>query len=125
MENNSFMEVRENVIVNRSFDFSVRIIKFCYEMQSQHREYIITKQLLKSGTSIGANIEEAQGAISKKEFIAKTQISLKKAREFVYWIRLIIESQVFKSEKLSFLLNESKKLVYILTKILKSSKLNN
>ncbi len=94
-------------------------------MQDKHREYIITKQLLRSATNVAANIEEAQGAISKKEFIAKTQISLIEARESVYWIRLIIASQVFKSEKLSLLLNESRELVFILTKILKTSKLNN
>jgi len=125
METYSFMSERKNFIVVKSFDFSVRIVRFCFEMQHQYKEYIITKQLLKSGTSVGANIEEVQGAISKKEFIAKMQISLKEARESVYWIRLIIKSEVFKSEKLSQLLVESKELVYILTKILKTSKLNN
>ena len=79
----------ENVIVTKSFDFAVKIVKFSFHMQETKKEYVISRQLLKSGTSIGANIEESQGAISKAEFIAKLQISLKEAKEAKYWLRLI------------------------------------
>lgn len=65
----------ENIIVTKSYAFSVKIVKFCFDMQNKAREYVLSRQLLKSGTSIGANIEEVQGAISKAEFIAKVQIS--------------------------------------------------
>lgn len=72
--------MKENVIVAKTYSFAVKVVKFCFEMQDKKREYVISRQLLKSGTSIGANIEEAQGVISKAEFIAKAQISLKEAK---------------------------------------------
>ena len=79
--------MRENIIQIKSYNFAVSIILFCCKLQEEKKEYIISKQLIKSGTSIGANIEEAQGSISKKDFIAKPQISLKEAQETHFWLR--------------------------------------
>jgi len=114
----------ENVIVTKSFDFAVKIVKFSFHMQETKKEYVISRQLLKSGTSIGANIEESQGAISKAEFIAKLQISLKEAKESKYWLRLIEASGFYSNPNLNELKNECGELIVILTSILKSAKAN-
>ena len=118
------MTYRKNAIQEKSFDFSVHIVKFCFEMQRNHREFIITKQLLRSGTSVGANVEEAQGAISKKDFIHKMHISLKEARETSYWLNLINKSDIFESDKIELLKTKSDELVKILNSILYTAKRN-
>jgi four helix bundle protein len=116
--------MKENIIVTKSFDFAVKIVKFSFQMQNEKKEYVISRQLLKSGTSIGANIEESQGAISKAEFIAKLQISLKEAKEAKYWLRLIQASDIYPNPNLKELTNDCGELIVILTSILKSSKAN-
>jgi len=115
----------ENVIVIKSFDFAVKIIEFGYRFQREKKEYIISKQLLRSGTSIGANIEEAQGAISKADFNHKLHISLKEAKESSYWIRLLLKTGIIsdKSELLD-LKKDCDEIILILTCILKTSKSN-
>lgn len=113
-----------SITVTKSFDFSVEIVKFCFEVQKNKREYIITKQLLRSATSIAANIEEAQGAFSKRDFIYKFQISLKEARETYYWLRLIKSSQIFEEYSVDDYLVKSNELIILLTRILKTSKEN-
>ena len=81
--------MKEKVIVDKSYLLALKITKFCLEIQQNRKEYVISRQLLKSSTSIGANIEESQGAISKGEFIMKVQIAYKEAIETRYWLRLI------------------------------------
>ncbi|MEO7306063.1 MAG: four helix bundle protein [Ferruginibacter sp.] len=112
----------ENIIVTKSYAFSVKIVKFCFDMQTKTKEYVLSRQSLKSGTSIGANIEEAQGAISKPEFISKIQISLKEAKESKYWIRLIIDTGIFNSVEKEKLLTDCTELIILLTSILKTAK---
>jgi len=112
----------ENIIVTKTYSFAVSVVKFCFEMQDKKREYVISRQLLKSATSIGANIEEAQGAISKAEFIAKAQISLKEAKETKYWLRIIKDSGVYQNDLSEQLLKDCIEIIIILTSILKSSK---
>lgn len=112
----------ENIIATKSYNFSVAVVKFCFEMQRGIKEYVLSRQLLKSGTSIGANIEEAQGAISKAEFIAKMQISLKEAKETRYWIRLIIDTEIFNSDKNILLLKDCNEIIVLHTSILKTAK---
>lgn len=112
----------ENIIVSKSYSFAVRIVKFCFEMQENKKEYILSKQLLKSGTSIGANTEESQGAISKAEFISKVQISLKEAKETQYWLRLLKDTNVYQNQTSEQLLKDCNEIIIIITAILKSSK---
>jgi len=114
--------MKENIIVTKSYAFAVRVVKFCFDMQTKNREFVLSKQLLKSGTSIGANVEEAQGAISKAEFIAKIQIALKEAKESKYWIRLIIDTSIFDSAEKEQLLADCTELIILLTSILKTAK---
>lgn len=114
---------KDNLIVTKSFDFSLLIIEL-YKFLLDNKEYVLSKQLLRSGTSIGANIEEAVGAISKKEFTAKMGISLKEARESRYWLRLLDRSQIVKYNYSKYL-KEIEEIINILTAIVKTSQGNN
>ena len=84
--------MKKNIVKDKSFQFSLEIIKLYQYLIKTKSEYILSKQVLRSGTSIGANIEEGLVAQSKKEFIAKLNISLKEAHETHYWLRLLKES---------------------------------
>ena len=84
---------KENVIVTKSFDFALVIIEL-YKQMIEQKEFVLSKQLLRSGTSIGANIQEATAAISKKDFIAKMSIASKEARETKYWLQLLDRSKL-------------------------------
>lgn len=114
----------DNIIVTKSYAFSVKIVRFCFDIQTQKSEFVLSKQLLKSGTSIGANVEEAQGAISKAEFIAKIQIALKEAKESKYWLRLINDTGISDSPEKEKLITDCSELVILLTSILKTAKAN-
>lgn len=84
--------VKENVLKDKSFLFSVEIVRLCKALQND-KEYILSKQLLRSGTAIGALIREAEFAQSKADFINKLSVSLKEANETVYWIELLLETK--------------------------------
>lgn len=110
---------RENVIVQKSFEFALKVIVYCEELE-QIKKYVIARQLLKSGTSIGANIREAQNAESKADFIHKMKIAAKEADETEYWLLLCQNSENYPNcEQLQ---NECKELILILSKIIGSSK---
>jgi len=112
-------------ITDRTFDFSVRIVKLSQvldESPGTHRT--LANQLLRAGTSIGANVEEAQAAQSRKDFISKMSISSKEARETLYWIRLLIASDIMSEKKLTSLKTEANEIVAIITTIVKNSAQN-
>jgi four helix bundle protein len=109
----------ENKILELSFDFSLQMISL-YKMLVEHREYVLSRQLLRSGTSIGANIEEAGAAQSRKDFISKMSIASKKARETRYWLRLLDKSKLVDIDYSSYLIS-IEHIVNILTKIVKTS----
>jgi four helix bundle protein len=113
-------------IYKKSFEFSVRIVKLYKFLCSKHNEYIISKQLLRSGTSIGANINEAIAAQSKRDFISKMAIASKEARETKYWLELLISTDyISKNEKhVSSLQNDIEEIIKILTSIVKTSQEN-
>ncbi|MGL5891876.1 MAG: four helix bundle protein [Bacteroidia bacterium] len=114
--------LRQNIILNRSFDFAKAIIGVYTEAKAQN-EYVLSKQLLRSGTSIGANVEEAEAAYSKKEFAAKMSIALKEARETRYWLKLIDHTKVIRIET-EHLLREIGEIIKILTAIIKTTQEN-
>ena len=87
-----------NHILEKSFDFSVRIVNLCKYLQSDKKEYILSKQLIRSGTSIGANVNEAQAAQSTNDFISKLSITSKEARESKYWIDLLVKTDYLPGE---------------------------
>ena len=80
---------KDNIIQTKSYDFALRIVKLYKHLSQEKKEFVLSKQLLRSGTSIGANIEEAIGGQSRKDFFAKLTIAYKEARESHYWIRLL------------------------------------
>jgi four helix bundle protein len=114
--------MKESVVQKKSFQFSLRIIAL-YKKLQQEKEFIISKQILRSGTSIGANIEEALAGQSKRDFTAKMSISSKEARETKYWLRLLKESELTNVEVNSLILDIDE-LIRILTSIVKTSQQN-
>jgi four helix bundle protein len=109
----------DNKILSLTFDFSILIIGL-YKILVQQNEYVISKQLLRSATSIGANVEEANAAQTKKDFIMKMSIASKEARESKYWLRLLNKSQIVKNDYSTYL-TTSEHIINILTKIVKTS----
>jgi len=90
--------VKKNIVKEKSYAFALRIINLYKYLSSEKQEYTMSKQILKSGTSIGANIEEAVGAQSTKDFYAKLTIAYKETRETHYWLRLLKDSAYLKSK---------------------------
>lgn len=108
---------------DRSFEFSVRIVRLCQKLDEMHGiSRTLANQLLRSGTSIGANIEEAHGSQSKADFTAKMYIACKEARETHYWLRLLIATDIMKKSQLSGLEDEANQLVAILTTTVKNAR---
>ncbi|MBP6414503.1 MAG: four helix bundle protein [Bacteroidia bacterium] len=117
--------MKENIIQQKSFAFAIRIVNAYKYLTEQKKEFVLSKQLLRSGTSIGANVEEAIGGQSKKDFIAKVSISYKEARETKYWLNLLTATD-YLDEKLSkSLLDDAEELCKILSSILLTTKQNN
>jgi four helix bundle protein len=114
--------MKESIISNKSFQFSLKIIQL-YKKLLNEKEFIISRQLLKSGTSIGANVEEALAGQSKKDFIAKISISSKEARETKYWLRLLKESELTLLD-VNDELKLIEELIKMLTAIVKTSQLS-
>ena len=112
----------ENVIEIKSFDFAVRIVNLYKYLTDKKSEYVLSKQLLRSGTSIGANVAEAEQAQSKPDFVSKMNIALKETSETKYWIRLLRETQYLSEEESSSILTDCVELEKILISIVKSSK---
>ncbi|MBI4620367.1 MAG: four helix bundle protein [Desulfobacterales bacterium] len=111
-------------IVERSVAYSLRIINLYHELEKDSVGRILWKQLLRSGTSIGANVHEAQGAQSKADFISKMSIAHKEARESAYWLRLLQESELIPPDRLRDLSDETDQLIKILSSILITAKRN-
>lgn len=117
------MENPPQDIKARSFDFAVRIVKLCQELDKQPgTPRALANQLLRSGTSVDANIEEANGTQSKPDFTAKMYISCKEARETHYWLRLLAATDILPKPRLESILDEANQLVAILTTITKNSR---
>jgi four helix bundle protein len=114
----------DNVIQTKSFKLAIKSIHLYQALVKQRNEFELSKQVLRSGTSIGANVEEALGAQSKKDFIAKMSIAYKEARETLYWIRLLEETQFINNTTAQSYLTDCNEILSILAKILKTSKLN-
>lgn len=108
-----------NLILDKTFNFSLQVIDL-YKILVKNKEFVISKQILRCGTSIGANSEEATAAQSKKDFIAKMSIASKEARETRYWLRLLDKSQFVKFEYKIYL-NEIESIINIITAIVKTS----
>ena len=107
-------------IEEKSFAFAVRVVSIAKGMQAKHKEYDLTRQLLRSGTSIGANASEAKGAQSSRDFIAKLSVALKEAQETRYWIRLLSATGYLEEIEGSELLATADELIRMLTSAVKT-----
>ena len=111
-----------NVIESKSFKFAVRIVNLYKYLTSTKNEYVLSKQLLRSGTSIGANISEAQKAQSKADFYTKMCIALKEANETFYWLRLLKETEYLTQKEFDDISADADEIISILTTICKNTK---
>ena len=112
----------ENIIETKSFQFAIDIIHLYQSLCENRKEYVLSKQILRSGTSIGANVAEAQQAQSKADFISKISIALKEASETEYWLKLLFATDYLPQDKFEMMKNDCIEIEKILISILKSSK---
>lgn len=112
--------MKQNIIKDKTYQFALHIIQYYQKMQQQN-EFVLSKQLLRSGTSIGANVEEAAAAQSRKDFISKMSISSKEARETNYWLRLLRDSKLCANIDFTEIIKDSEEIIKILTSIVKTS----
>ena len=115
------MMIRNNPIEEKSFAFSVRIVRLYKHLTQRKHEYVLSKQILRSGTSIGANISEAEYAQSKPDFYAKMSIALKEANETHYWLRLLYASEYINRTEFESLFRDVNELLRLLISICKSA----
>ncbi len=113
-----------NLIVDKSKAFAVRIIKLYKYLCDEKKEFVLSKQILKSGTSIGANVKEASKGQSKADFIAKMSIALKEASETEYWLELLCETDYINKENFESIYADNEEILKILTRIIKTAKEN-
>lgn len=115
------MDENTSIIGKKSFAFALRIIK-AYKYLTEQNEYVLSKQLLRAGTSIGANCREAKNAQSRSDFISKLSIALKEADETAYWLELLHEGDFIEQESFDSIYKDCIELVKLLTSIIKTSK---
>ncbi|MBR6509957.1 MAG: four helix bundle protein [Clostridia bacterium] len=113
--------MKNNIIETKSFDFAVRIVNLYKYLTEIKKEFVLSKQLLRSGTSIGANISEAERGQSKADFYAKMSIALKEANETYYWIRLLYQTEYLNQEQFESIENNIKEIIALLMSICKST----
>lgn len=117
-----YTNIMDNVIENKSFQFAIRIVRLYKFLCEEKKEYILSKQLLRAGTSIGANVTESQQAQSKPDFVSKISIALKEASETKYWIKLLGATEYLSENQTKSILDDCVEIEKILVTILKSAK---
>lgn len=113
----------ESILKTKSYDFALRIVKLYKYLAENKKEYVLSKQILRSGTSIGANVEEANQGQSKADFIHKLSIALKEAFETNYWLRILRDSDYLETKIAQSLLEDCEEIQRILTASIKTSKI--
>jgi len=113
---------KPNVVRDKSFAFAVRVVKLAKYLQSEKKEYVLSKQVLRSGTAIGALIREAEHAQSKADFISKMSIALKEANETLYWLDLLHETDYLDDSAHTSIRFDSEELIKLLVSIVKTSR---
>lgn len=115
---------RVNPMKEKSFAFAIRVVKAYKFLNSEHKEYVISKQLLRSGTAIGALYREAEHAESKKDFVHKMAIAQKECNETMYWLELLSATDYLDKKAFESLYEDAKELIKLITSIIKTAKLN-
>ena len=113
--------MKENAIAEKSFLFGVRIVKLCKYLRTTKKEYVLSRQLLRCGTSIGANVAEAQRGQSKADFVAKLTIALKEANETQYWLKLMYKTEYLSQREFNSIYKDLLEVLRLLTVICKTS----
>ena len=113
---------KENIIKNKSFLFAIRVVNLYKVLTTEHKEFVMSKQLLRSGTSVGANVREAEHAESKADFVHKLSMALKEANETEYWIDLLKEISYLNNSEYLSIQYDIKEILKLLTSIVKASK---
>ena len=114
--------MHDNIVLEKSKDFAIRIIKLYQFLTDKKHEYVISKQIVRSGTSIGANLSEAMYGVSRNDFIAKVFISLKETAETEYWLELLNKTGFLSDAEYSSIDNDCKELIRLLTSIAKTAR---
>ncbi len=117
--------MKRNIVLEKSYRFALRIVELSLFLSQSKKEFVLSRQLLRSGTSIGANIEEAIGGQSRKDFMMKITIAYKEARETHYWLRILRDSQLLTAAQVEVLLRDCDELLRLLTSIQKTMKNHN
>ena len=112
----------DKAVQEKSFHFAVRIVNLCKFLQNEKKEYILYKQLFRCGTSIGANVAEAQQAQSRADFVSKLNIALKEAYETDYWLRLLHETNYLTESAFQSVISDCRELEKLLISIIKTAK---
>ena len=116
------MKTENNIIKEKSFKFAVKIVNLYKYLMEEKKEFVLSKQILRSGTSIGANVNEALQGQSKKDFLSKMNISLKECVETLYWIELLYETKYFDEETKQSIYTDCYELKKVLSSIVKTTK---
>lgn len=114
----------KNVVKDKSFGFAIRIVRLYQFLIAEKREYVLSKQLLRSGTSVGAMVREAEHAETKKDFIHKMAIAQKEINESIYWLELLKETDYLNTAEFESLNNDAVEIIKLITSIIKSTKAN-
>lgn len=114
----------ENLILRKSYDFAVRIVRLSQFLIEEKRAFQLADQVRRSGTSVGANMEEAVGGQSRRDFISKCSIAYKEARETHYWLRLLRDTDYISEKQAESLLSDCEEIIKIITAIIRSTKEN-
>lgn len=116
--------MKKDIITEKSFDFAVNIVNLYKSLTQDKREFVLSKQILRSGTSIGANIRESKNAESKADFIHKNAIAQKECDETIYWLELLHRTNYITAEEFSYLNNSAVELLKIIKSIIITTKKN-
>jgi four helix bundle protein len=114
----------DNLIIDKSFNFAIRIVHLYQFLCKEHKEFVLSKQVLRAGTSIGANVNEATQGQSKKDFLSKMNIALKEAVETKYWIKLLIQTEYLTDKQGDSIQKDCEEVIKILHAIVKTTKDN-
>lgn len=115
------VSLNKNIIEDKSFDFAVRIVNLYKHLTIDKKEYVLSKQMLRSGTSIGANVSEAERGQSRADFNAKMNVALKEANETYYWLRLLYATEYLTEKEFASIKNDIDEILAVLTAICKKT----
>ena len=115
---------KENIILDKTYNYAIRIVKLYQYLCKEKKEFELSRQILRSGTSIGANVEESIGGLSRKDFLAKLGVSYREARETRFWLRVLRDTDHISQEQSDSMLEDLEEIIRIITAIQKTTKSN-